>query len=96
MKKRAESHRGIGFHGRERLSLRFYSTPSINEGITYTAFGLPLSVFLMAGFFKAVSREVIEAAILDGANIYQVFSYHQGAYGWLGQGLSNPMSQCIR
>lgn len=43
--------------------------------ITYTAFGLPLSVFLMAGFFKAVPREVIEAAVLDGANIYQVFSH---------------------
>ncbi len=41
--------------------------------ITYTAFGLPLSVFLMAGFFKAVPRGVIEAAVLDGANIYQVF-----------------------
>jgi raffinose/stachyose/melibiose transport system permease protein len=41
--------------------------------ITYTAFGLPLSVFLMAGFFKAVPRQVIEAAVLDGANIYQIF-----------------------
>lgn len=41
--------------------------------ITYTAFGLPLSVFLMAGFFKAVPRSILEAAILDGANIFQVF-----------------------
>ena len=41
--------------------------------ITYTAFGLPLSVFLMAGFFKSVPREVMEAAVLDGASIYQVF-----------------------
>ncbi len=41
--------------------------------ITYTAFGLPLSVFLMSGFFKSVSRTVIEAAVIDGANIYQVF-----------------------
>ena len=41
--------------------------------ITYTAFGLPLSVFLMAGFFKAVPRAVIEAAVLDGASIYQIF-----------------------
>ena len=42
--------------------------------ITYTAFGLPLSVFLMAGFFKSVPRTVIEAAVLDGASIYQVFT----------------------
>jgi raffinose/stachyose/melibiose transport system permease protein len=41
--------------------------------ITYTGVGLPLSIFLMAGFFKAVSREVIEAAIIDGANIFQIF-----------------------
>jgi raffinose/stachyose/melibiose transport system permease protein len=41
--------------------------------ITYTAFGLPLSVFLMAGFFKAVPRSILEASILDGANIFQVF-----------------------
>ena len=41
--------------------------------ITYTAFGLPISVFLMAGFFKSVPRTVIEAAVIDGANIYQVF-----------------------
>ena len=41
--------------------------------ITYTAFGLPLAVFLMAGFFKTVPRAVIEAAVLDGASIYQIF-----------------------
>ncbi len=41
--------------------------------ITYTAFTLPLSVFLMAGFFKNVPRTVIEAAVLDGASIFQVF-----------------------
>jgi raffinose/stachyose/melibiose transport system permease protein len=42
--------------------------------ITYTAFGLPLSVFLMAGFFKGVPRSIIEAAVLDGASLYQVFA----------------------
>ncbi len=42
--------------------------------ITYTAATLPLSVFLMSGFFKNVPRTIIEAAILDGASIYQVFS----------------------
>lgn len=43
--------------------------------ITYTGFGLPLSVFLMAGFYKNVPREVIEAATVEGANIFQIF-YH--------------------
>jgi len=41
--------------------------------ITYTGFGLPLTVFLMATYFKAIPRELIEAAVLDGASIYQVF-----------------------
>ena len=41
--------------------------------VTYTAFGLPLTVFLMAGYFKAVPREVLEASTLDGANLYQTF-----------------------
>ncbi len=43
--------------------------------ITYTAFGLPLTIFLMAGYFKSVPREMLEAAVVDGANIYQVFFY---------------------
>jgi raffinose/stachyose/melibiose transport system permease protein len=42
--------------------------------ITYTAFGLPLTIFLMAGYFRAVPREVLEAATLDGANIYNAFA----------------------
>lgn len=41
--------------------------------ITYTGFGLPLTVFLMATYFKAIPRELIEAAVLDGATIYQIF-----------------------
>ena len=41
--------------------------------ITYTGFGLPLTVFLMATYFKAIPRELIEAAVIDGANSYQVF-----------------------
>ena len=41
--------------------------------MTYTAFGLPLVVFFLAGYFKTFAREIIEAAIVDGATIYQVF-----------------------
>lgn len=41
--------------------------------IVYTAFGLPLTVFMMSGFMKNLPREVIEAAIVDGASIYTVF-----------------------
>jgi raffinose/stachyose/melibiose transport system permease protein len=41
--------------------------------ITYTAFGLPLTVFLMTTYYKAVPREIIEAALIDGAGIYRAF-----------------------
>jgi raffinose/stachyose/melibiose transport system permease protein len=41
--------------------------------ITYTAFGLPLTILLMVGYFRAVPREILEAATLDGASIYGTF-----------------------
>jgi raffinose/stachyose/melibiose transport system permease protein len=41
--------------------------------ITYTGIGLPLTVFMMATFFRAVPREVFEAATLDGAGILRSF-----------------------
>jgi raffinose/stachyose/melibiose transport system permease protein len=41
--------------------------------ITYTAFGLPLTVFLVAGYYKAVPRELLEAGLVDGAGVYRVF-----------------------
>jgi len=40
---------------------------------TYVATGLPLTVFMMATFFRAVPREIFEAATLDGANVYRMF-----------------------
>jgi raffinose/stachyose/melibiose transport system permease protein len=41
--------------------------------ITYTATGLPLTVFMMATYFRAVPHEIIEAAAIDGAGIFRVF-----------------------
>jgi raffinose/stachyose/melibiose transport system permease protein len=41
--------------------------------ITYTAIGLPLTVFMMATYFRAVPREVFEAAAIDGASIFRIF-----------------------
>jgi raffinose/stachyose/melibiose transport system permease protein len=41
--------------------------------LTYTGFGLPLTIFLLAGYFKTIPLELIEAALLDGASIYQIF-----------------------
>lgn len=41
--------------------------------ITYTAIGLPLTVFMLATFMRGIPREVYEAAILDGASVYRIF-----------------------
>jgi raffinose/stachyose/melibiose transport system permease protein len=41
--------------------------------ITYTATALPLTVFLMATYFRAIPREVFEASTLDGASILRSF-----------------------
>src|SRR5215204_157734 len=41
--------------------------------LTYTAAGLPLTVFLMATYFRAIPREVFEASTLDGASLIQSF-----------------------
>ncbi|GAA1962937.1 carbohydrate ABC transporter permease [Kitasatospora viridis] len=41
--------------------------------ITYTATGLPLTVFMMATYFRVIPREVFEAAALDGASILTAF-----------------------
>ncbi len=41
--------------------------------ITYVGLGLPLTVFMMATFFRAVPRDVFEAATIDGAGIFRLF-----------------------
>ncbi|WP_062311476.1 carbohydrate ABC transporter permease [Demequina rhizosphaerae] len=41
--------------------------------ITYTAIGLPLTVFMLATFMRAIPREIFEAATLDGASIWRIF-----------------------
>lgn len=41
--------------------------------ITYTATGMPLTVFMMATYFRAIPREILEAATLDGASTLGIF-----------------------
>jgi raffinose/stachyose/melibiose transport system permease protein len=41
--------------------------------ITYTGFGLPLTVFLMTSYLRALPKGILEAATLDGASIYTAF-----------------------
>jgi raffinose/stachyose/melibiose transport system permease protein len=41
--------------------------------ITYTGTGLPLTVFMMGTYFRALPVEAIEAATVDGASILRTF-----------------------
>jgi raffinose/stachyose/melibiose transport system permease protein len=39
----------------------------------YVAFNLPLTVFLLVSFMKAIPKEVEESAIMDGAGMFRIF-----------------------
>ena len=41
--------------------------------LTYTGTGLPLTVFMMATYYKSLPRELFEAATIDGAGILRSF-----------------------
>lgn len=41
--------------------------------LPYLAFGVPYQVFILSGFFRAVPRELSEAAQIDGASHFTVF-----------------------
>jgi raffinose/stachyose/melibiose transport system permease protein len=41
--------------------------------ITYTASGMPLTVFFMSTYFRAIPREIFEASTLDGASIIRSY-----------------------
>lgn len=43
--------------------------------IMYGGFGLSVSVFLYHGFIKSVPASLEEAALIDGANLFQMFFY---------------------
>ena len=40
--------------------------------VTYIAFGLSLSIFLITGYIKALPDEILEAAVIDGCGIYSL------------------------
>ncbi|WP_227013502.1 carbohydrate ABC transporter permease [Paenibacillus psychroresistens] len=40
--------------------------------IPYTAFAIPMAVFILTGFLKGIPRELEEAACIDGCTIYNI------------------------
>lgn len=41
--------------------------------LTYAASGMPMSVFILTGFFKTIPSDLGDAAKVDGANEFQIF-----------------------
>ena len=49
------------------------SNSLVGLAIPYIAFSLPLTIYLLVGFFDSLPEEIFEAACIDGCNIYQCF-----------------------
>ncbi len=41
--------------------------------LPYITFSLPMTIFLLTGFFKSMPKELFEAAAIDGCSIYGIF-----------------------
>ncbi len=41
--------------------------------LPYITFSLPITIFIMTGFFTGLPNELIECACMEGANIFQIF-----------------------
>ncbi|GGA13351.1 putative ABC transporter permease protein YurM [Paenibacillus marchantiophytorum] len=50
-------------------SLGIYNTPFALI-VPYTAFSIPISVFVMAAFLKSIPRELEEAGVMDGLSVF--------------------------
>ncbi|GAA3410504.1 carbohydrate ABC transporter permease [Paenibacillus hodogayensis] len=50
-------------------NMGLYNTP-LALIVPYTAFGIPLSVFIIAAFLKSIPKELEEAGIMDGLSVY--------------------------
>ena len=42
--------------------------------LAFTAFGLPLGVYLLSAYFRGIPREIMEAARMDGASHFQILA----------------------
>ena len=41
--------------------------------IPYVAFSLPITIYIMAGFFESIPNELFEAAVIDGCSVPKLF-----------------------
>lgn len=41
--------------------------------IPYVTFSLPITIYIMVGFFESIPNELFESAVIDGCSIYRMF-----------------------
>ncbi|MCP1102987.1 raffinose/stachyose/melibiose transport system permease protein [Aequitasia blattaphilus] len=41
--------------------------------IPHIAFGFPMAIFILTGFFQTIPRDIEEAAVMDGCSIFRIF-----------------------
>lgn len=41
--------------------------------IPYITFSLPITIYILAGFFEGIPRELFESACIDGCSVYKMF-----------------------
>ena len=58
------------FQGLDRLGIR---GGYLGLLLPYITFAMPMTVMILGGFFKALPREIEEAACIDGCNIFNMF-----------------------
>jgi len=49
------------------------SVPYVGLIIVYVAFAIPMSIMILTSFFKAIPRDLEEAALIDGCNVFGLF-----------------------
>ena len=49
------------------------NVPYVGLIIVYVAFAIPMSIMILTSFFKAIPREIEEAAFIDGCDVYGAF-----------------------
>jgi raffinose/stachyose/melibiose transport system permease protein len=52
---------------------RLRNVPYVGLIVVYVAFGIPMSVMILTGFFKTIPRELEEAAFIDGCDAFGSF-----------------------
>ncbi|MCL1810325.1 MAG: carbohydrate ABC transporter permease [Clostridiales bacterium] len=49
------------------------NVPYVGLTVVYVAFAIPMSMMILTSFFKAIPRELEEAALIDGCGIFGLF-----------------------